>query len=912
MRQPFTPIRYLAAWRWWALLLVALLSFGRAQACTATGCVSVGPRLASITPARGALLNGLLGNLTGTTLSLTVGDWNTIAQGDISLLSMLSALQTSVNASTPTAALSANATLAQIVSAAATTALGENNSTLSTALNTLKTQLALPTSTIKLGDLLSVTGTVGTARVNVLDLVSGVIQLYNSKNVTTTPSPIGVSTTSLGLTGILTAVQLSAQVVEPPVYVCGPTSSQFHTATIRVLLNLNLVTLTPNLAGITSILGISSASATIANLDVYLEIARANGSIYALDAIANSLSVKVTPGVSDIYLGYIDPTVFFNRSHSLISGDLDYATIGSLKINGATVADIQVKSYARGQSPSLTQLDFTGSYPQTLTASTNALFASNFATSLINNLQMRMSPAIPVVDAAVLLIVKPATTLLLGPVLSTVLSSLANPLLELIGVRLGEVDVTADGVYNLCSIAGVTYNDSNHSGRKEYGEAGSGLTLYAKLVYASTPSGPATQAVTVDTSTGIFSFSNVTGSTYTVLISTNNTLSDVAATLTSGWIATEVPSMTRSITISSSDSSGTSFGIYNGSKLSGNVFKDDGTSSGTANNGTQDGGETGIAGISIKVTDSTGNTSYDSAVTATNGTYSLWIPATAGANTLKVVETSSSNSFSTGGSAGTTSGTYTRSTDTTAFTHVIGSTYTGVNFADVPANRFEPDGQQTILPGNAAFYRHNFVAGSAGQLTLSGSATALSGWNHALYLDSNCNGVIDSGEVVISSALNVTAAQTTCVIAKVMSPTSAPFNTEYPLTLSASFSYANSALNDSRSRNDMTMTGVAQDAALVLGKTADKSSAKTGDTILYTITYTNRGNAALQTLKVYDDTPAYTTFNSAACGTLGTGLSGCSVTTQPAVTGTGAVIWQFTGNLAANASGTVTFTVTVQ
>jgi hypothetical protein len=53
-------------------------------------------------------------------------------------------------------------------------------------------------------------------------------------------------------------------------------------------------------------------------------------------------------------------------------------------------------------------------------------------------------------------------------------------------------------------------------------------------------------------------------------------------------------------------------------------------------------------------------------------------------------------------------------------------------------------------------------------------------------------------------------------------------------------------------------------------------------------------------------------FVSGACGTLGTGLTGCALTTQPAVNGTGAVKWTLTGSLAPGASGTVTYRVKVQ
>jgi len=76
--------------------------------------------------------------------------------------------------------------------------------------------------------------------------------------------------------------------------------------------------------------------------------------------------------------------------------------------------------------------------------------------------------------------------------------------------------------------------------------------------------------------------------------------------------------------------------------------------------------------------------------------------------------------------------------------------------------------------------------------------------------------------------------------------------------------------------------------------------------------YANRSSDSLAELRVYDTTPAYTVFSSAACGTTPASLGTCSVNTAPAVGATGAIEWRYTGNLASGATGTVTFTVVVQ
>ncbi len=85
-----------------------------------------------------------------------------------------------------------------------------------------------------------------------------------------------------------------------------------------------------------------------------------------------------------------------------------------------------------------------------------------------------------------------------------------------------------------------------------------------------------------------------------------------------------------------------------------------------------------------------------------------------------------------------------------------------------------------------------------------------------------------------------------------------------------------------------------------------------GDTLTYTITYTNPTIDVLNNIVIHNATPSYTTFVSASCGSLGAGLTGCSVTTAPAVGGQGTVEWTLTGSLSPGASGAVMFSVQIE
>jgi uncharacterized repeat protein (TIGR01451 family) len=90
-------------------------------------------------------------------------------------------------------------------------------------------------------------------------------------------------------------------------------------------------------------------------------------------------------------------------------------------------------------------------------------------------------------------------------------------------------------------------------------------------------------------------------------------------------------------------------------------------------------------------------------------------------------------------------------------------------------------------------------------------------------------------------------------------------------------------------------------------------SAISGQILEYTITYGNNASSSLNVIVINDTTPAFTRFSSAQCMTpLPASLSACSVTTAPAVNAQGSLAWTLTGTLQSNATGSVSFRVTVQ
>ena len=404
--------------------------------------------------------------------------------------------------------------------------------------------------------------------------------------------------------------------------------------------------------------------------------------------------------------------------------------------------------------------------------------------------------------------------------------------------------------------------------------------------------------------------------TYTVLIDDNSNAADVTPATPAGWISTQsAPGSVSGLAVAAADLANVNFGYYHGSSIDGTVFRDNGAGAGTPNDGIRQGGEPGVAGARVQLlSGACAGGECDSVLTDGAGGFRLWVPAGA-AGSVSVRPIDPIGSIATGGSAGTTGGVYTRAAETVTWTAASGLAYGGLAFGNVPLNTLAPAGAQSVAPGAVAFFAHRFTAGSSGSATFSTvqvPSPAMAGWSSALYLDSNCNGVVDPGEPLVSAALAVASGQSLCLVLKEDSPAGAPSGARSQATLSVSFSYVNAtpALSSSASVSDLTTVNGAS-SGLTIMKGVSALTARPGDVLTYTITYANNGPAPLSSIVIRDATPAYTVFVSATCATLGAGLTGCAVTSQPIAGATGPIVWTLSGSLAPGATGSVTYQVRV-
>ena len=902
------------------LLIIFFLLFGYAAtaqaACTAGACVSSGPRLASMDSSRSAEMNGVFSQLTGSSVNLTVADWNALAQGGTDMGKFLDALAAEMGVAGRDEALAGSATPSQLFSAMATAAREDGDAALAASLDTLAAQFSGATGTVRLGDFLDVgqdAQALDGVEFGSLDLVTGVVQLYNYEGFAAAREPVTLTGDALGLSDAVQAVRVSAQVTEPPVARCGPAGTAFHSAAMRFKFEVDLVPSSPDTSALDQ-MGMSETSVTLTQLELYAEVARGSGAVEIVDAVRNAVTVRATPGVADLYLGTINDAVFYNQATAINPDtDLDFSRIGSMTVTDTmagttTTVDIEAKSHAHGDTASST-LQFTGPYPQTLTAGSGGGFAANMANDLASNMSLRLSPSTDA-DDATLAALTPIVQDALAPVLGTVTNQVVDVALQTFGIGMGEMDVTVEGLTSACSLSGYVYADTNHNAARDATESGTGLDLHAKLV-----SGGTVRTAAVNAADGSYVFNAVAPGNYLIVIDDNADPADTAPAATIGWIGTEAPGLQRSATLSSTQISEQNFGLFFGSRIAGTVFRDDGAGGGTPNNAVKDGTEAGLPGVAVTLSGA-GGAPLDRIATDGDGAYVLWLAGDAGVENALVTQRNPAGYLSVGGSAGDSGGSYDRATDTVTFPFAAGRRFAGVDFADVPVNRFDTDGARSVLPGSVVFYPHTFVAGSGGEVAFNTASAAepdTGGWSVVLYRDLNCDAGLAAGEPQLSGSLAVAAGEEICVLAKVFVPAQAPYQARHVLNLSAAFSYANAspALDATITRSDSTLVG-GEDAGLLLTKSVDKTTARPGDSITYTITYANAGREPIKGLRIRDATPAYTAFKSARCGPLPPGFTACAVATQPEADTGGSLAWEFTGQLAPGASGTVSFNVRLE
>ncbi len=400
-------------------------------ASTAVASFAIGSRLLSLD---GGLLNAMLGGMLGTTLSLSAMDYQALADAKIDALDFLSALATKADltAGTYREVLDASVGVGEVAGAlvsAQQAASGVNAATsalqqVSQALTGLTTPIA-PGRMIDLGpyrDLATGERPQTGVAVSALDLLNAMAALANGAHQVSAAA-------NLDLPGIA-SVSLTATVGEPPQgsgwIAVGTEGASVHTAQTRVLLLVKLV---------------GTGSVSVVNLPIYVEVASGTATLDAVscgypDVAASTVTLGVTPGVVDAWIGNVSAADLNNLTRKPNPGPATLVDLGAVKVTG--------KAHAGVGNVAPTPVSFSHADIQAMTRKTvsSGDFTRSLTASLLGDLALgvQVGPLglpVPGLGATVGGIIGAAT----GSI-----DQLLAQVLATLGVGIGQADVWVSGV----------------------------------------------------------------------------------------------------------------------------------------------------------------------------------------------------------------------------------------------------------------------------------------------------------------------------------------------------------------------------------------------------------------------------------------------------------------------------------
>lgn len=395
---------------------------------------SIGSRLLSL---EGGIINAILGQMLGSSVSLRVMDYRSLADADIDLLKFMDqlAVKADIEAGSYQQVLDADLTAGKIVSAMAQTARNDNKIDAAKALDDLAHALS-STTPVDLTRLLDIgkaaNAQIGTstqyglgAAVNALQMVNALALVSNGAHQV----DVNLGATVPGLTN----TQLSLVIGEPPQgtswITVGEKGAFVRTAQTRLKLSVE-VGGTGLLAGVAI------------KLPIFIDVAYAEGTLSkitcGLTPAGHEVTVATQPGILNAWIGDVTNFTAVNDTPTVNSAQLVNA-LGLANITGSAhvnVGDMQAQNLvfsATDIANHTYKTAVTHDYSQSLVSS--LVGDLNLTVNMLKlDLLGLVSNQLKVLVRALLLPVTPA----LDTIVYTTLTTL--------GIRLGEADVTVHGV----------------------------------------------------------------------------------------------------------------------------------------------------------------------------------------------------------------------------------------------------------------------------------------------------------------------------------------------------------------------------------------------------------------------------------------------------------------------------------
>lgn len=658
---------------------------------------------------------------------------------------------------------------------------------------------------------------------------------------------------------------------------------------------------------------------------------------------------------------------------------LDVSLFGGLVQENA---GIRVKSFAQSAPQISETLFFSPPYPQRQSTGDGASSFSDLIGTLAENLDVDVEDSLgnlvgPLIDTTIEPLVGDLVGGLLVDAISPSLDLTVDPLLGFFGVGIGEAEASISGVTSICT----DYADCPISGRAPDGTATANYgspyhliyeTLFMGSAVPDMESGPqANPTATGDDESGIDDEDGVVlpplpvGTTQTIEVSVSETGGEAGylqawidwngdGTFGAGeQIASDMTSsgagvISLSVAVPLNARPGASFARFRWStqpgldpienapdgevedhavalsgpprpRLSGQVIADTGTGNGSAHDGALNGGEAGLAAVSVRIETPDGQTI---AVTSTDdlGNWSVDLPpGFEGPALARVVVPDGmlAISKSISGSPAIVSSPP-NDGGGILLDLAADSIVSNLAFGLVPVPRLSENSVAYAQSGQIALLFHDYVAGSKGSVAFSVEDLSLpseGAASVALFHDEDCDGTLGA---VISAPFAVEVGDRICILSRVATGSGLPDGAAITYRLTAITAFDDVSVTLQADNTDRVTIG--SGGGIIVEKTVENLTRMTGeshsnsggpaDILLYRIRITNTGIDSVRGVHIHDHTPPYTSLDGGITQTLtiGSGTE-CTLALPDIVTPgyVGGIRWECDGEVLPGSAATFEF-----